>query len=138
MIDLARVRGNVVVVDFWATWSPASRNLLPELQNLATWADARGLTVRVLTVNVHDEMGDTPDEKKEAALAFWAEAGYLMPILLDYEGEAQFAYRVSSIPATFVIDPDGFVAMVQESTPDTDPAVYGQALRDEIVRLLEQ
>jgi thiol-disulfide isomerase/thioredoxin len=138
MIDLAKLRGNVVIVDFWATWCPPCRVGLPELHKVAAWANDRGLTVKVLTINIRDETGDTPDAKKEAALAYWAEAGHSIPILLDYEGEAQFAYRVSGIPATFVIDPDGTIAAVHEGIDVNDPGSYSQSLRDEVVRLLEQ
>jgi len=138
MIDLAKLRGNVVIVDFWATWCPPCRVGLPELHKVAAWANDRGLTVKVLTINIRDETGDTPEGKKEAAQAYWAEAGHSLPILLDYEGEAQFAYRVSGIPATFVIDPDGIIAAVHEGIDVNDPGSYSQSLRDEVVRLLEQ
>lgn len=138
MIDLAELRGSVVIVDFWATWCPPCVVGLPELHKVAAWASDRGLPVRILTVNIRDEAGDTPEDKKEAALAYWSQTGHTLPVLLDYEGEAQFAYRVSGIPATFVIDPDGFVAAVHEGLDMNNPSSYSQALRDEVVRLLEQ
>jgi peroxiredoxin len=138
VFDLGRQRGRVVVVLFWATWSAESSAAVAELHEVAAWASDRGLPVRLVTVNIRDEVGDTPDDKKEAALKLWSEAGHTLPLLFDYEGEAQFAYRVGGIPTTFVIDPDGYVAAIHQQPQGFDAAAYAQSLRDEIVELLEQ
>jgi thiol-disulfide isomerase/thioredoxin len=96
---LTEYRGAVLVVNFWATWCTPCRNELPSLEQLR---DAfRGRPFAVLTVNV----GDGESRVKR----FLAEVPLRLPVLLDRNGEAQRAWRVRGLPATFVLDPEGAI-----------------------------
>lgn len=97
--ELTEYRGAVLVVNFWATWCTPCRNELPSLEQLR---DAfRGRPFAVLTVNV----GDGESRVKR----FLAEVPLRLPVLLDRNGEAQRAWRVRGLPATFVLDPEGAI-----------------------------
>jgi len=97
--DLTEYRGKAVVVNFWATWCAPCRDELPSLERLR---DAmRGRPLEVLTVNV--------SEGEPRVKRFLNEFPLRLPILLDPNGEAQRAWRVRGLPATFVLDGAGAI-----------------------------
>ena len=97
--DLTDYRGKVVVVNFWATWCQPCREELPSLERLR---DAmRGRRFEVLTVNVA--------EGEPRVKGFLAEVPLRLPVLLDRNGDAQRAWRVRGLPATFLLDPQGAI-----------------------------
>jgi thiol-disulfide isomerase/thioredoxin len=120
-VDLDDLRGRVVVLDFWATWCAPCRAALPKLHDVAAWARQRGLPVEFLTINVwesRDPAKDTPDDRLKSVRAFWQNAGYTLPVAMDYTDETAAAYGVQGIPATFVIRADGIVHA--KPVPDVD------------------
>jgi len=97
--DLADYRGTVVLVNFWATWCQPCREELPSLARLR---DAmRGRRFEVLTVNVA--------EGEPRVKGFLAEVPLRLPVLLDRDGEAQRAWEVRGLPATFLLDREGVI-----------------------------
>lgn len=93
--SLADYRGQVVVLDFWATWCPPCRAAMPHMQKL--YEQYRDRDVAVFGVNV-SESGDPVE--------FMRTGGYTYPILLNGDAVAA-AYGVSGIPAFMVIDRAG-------------------------------
>jgi len=131
-MDLASLRGEVVVVDFWAVWCPPCREALPDLHAVAAWAKEQGLPVRVFAVNTY-ENGATREDKIETARDFWTRSGHTLPVLMDDSNDAAEAWGVRGIPATFVIGPDGVV--VGEHSGYN--AAYAEELKAEILKALE-
>ena len=107
-VNLEKLAGQVVVLDFWATWCRPCRQALPLLHNVGRWAKDEQLPVKIYTVNVW-ERGDTPKEKLEAATTFWKSQGFSLPIAMDYSDATAKAYGVTSIPTTVIIRSDGVV-----------------------------
>lgn len=107
-VNLEELAGQVVVLDFWATWCGPCRQALPLLHNVGRWAKDEQLPVKIYTVNVW-ERGDTPKEKLEAATAFWKKQGFTLPIAMDYTDKTAAAYGVTGIPTTVIIRSDGVV-----------------------------
>jgi peroxiredoxin len=108
-LRLANLRGNVVVLNFWATWCEPCRAEMPELQ--AYWDEARqsGEQTEIVGVGVRTD-------KDDAARAFVAQGGYTYPIGRDTDtdqpgiGPIETAFGIpSAYPATVVIRPDGIV-----------------------------
>jgi len=111
-IDLEALRGQVVVLDFWATWCGPCRTALPWLHEVAAWAQQGELPVTIVTVNtmeIMDEQRDSPDERLAAVRNFWHQKGFTLPVAMDYSDEVAADYGVQGIPATFVIRADGIV-----------------------------
>lgn len=97
--DLAEYRGKVLVVNFWATWCPPCREELPSLERLR---DAlQGRPFEVLAVNVA--------EGEPRVTRFLAEVPLRLPVLLDRDGDAQRAWKVRGLPATFLLDREGAI-----------------------------
>jgi cytochrome c biogenesis protein CcmG/thiol:disulfide interchange protein DsbE len=96
-------RGQVVLVNFWATWCEPCREEMPELDQLAR--DYRDAGLRVLAVNV---LEDGPKIRE-----FGEELELDLPLLADRRGEAYKAYNVQALPSTYVIDAEGVIRDVR-------------------------
>ena len=95
---LSELRGRVVLLDFWATWCPPCRTAMPHLEKLRQEFGQKGLTV----LGVTTEDADTVEP-------FIREHKITFPILLDPDGVAARAYRVTGIPRSLIIDREGKV-----------------------------
>jgi cytochrome c biogenesis protein CcmG/thiol:disulfide interchange protein DsbE len=86
-------------VNFWATWCQPCTLEMPTLE--ALWRDDRGRGLVVL--------GVSEDRGAPRLLLdpYVARLGLTFPILLDADGQAAQAWRVASLPATFVVRPGG-------------------------------
>ncbi len=101
---LSDLRGKSVILNFWATWCPPCRLEMPALQRV--YDDYQG---RVVVVGVNLIMSE---RSPEAVRAFLEEIGVSFPIWLDVQNQASDAYRVTSLPTTFFIDPQGTICEV--------------------------
>jgi peroxiredoxin len=120
-VKLAELRGQVVVLDFWASWCGPCKKELPALDGLARkWADAKRPVV-VLAVSIDKERGNA--EKFLAS----AKVGSLK-IALDPDGKVASAYDVPTMPSSYVIDPHGLVKAVHAGFSSGDE----RAIADEV------
>ncbi len=99
-VKLSDFRGKPVVLNFWATWCPPCKAELPDFDEAAT---AYGEEVTFLMVNLTDGSRDTVSLVKE----FVSDNGYTFPVYFDTQYSAANAYRVSSIPTTYLINAEG-------------------------------
>ena len=93
---LSSLRGQVVVMEFWATWCGPCRSSLPSLEAIYRKYRARG--VAILLIN----QGDAAPVVRQ-----WAERRFTAPILLDEGTRVGAQYGVHGIPRLFVIGTDG-------------------------------
>ena len=85
---------------------------LPRLQEFATWAEAEGLPVKVLPVDM-GERQRTRELKRAAVSKYWKSAGFTMQTLMDYDNTTARAFQVGGIPHTVVVDPQGKIIKVE-------------------------
>ena len=98
-VNLADLRGKVVIVNFWATWCAPCIREVPSLDRLQAELGPEGLQVVAVSV---DRAG------AEIVGPFLAELGVTrLDILLDPKFRSARAFSISGLPATFVIDPEG-------------------------------
>jgi thiol-disulfide isomerase/thioredoxin len=118
-VDLKRLRGSTVLVNFWATWCEPCREEMPSFVALARRAPAGSL--RVLAVNVA--------ESRARVAQFLAAHPLDLTVLLDAHGEAAKAWQVAVYPSSFVVAPDGKVRRYVAGALDwNDPAIAGEVL----------
>ena len=93
------LKGQVVLVDFWATWCAPCRKSMPELQALHDKYKSRGFQV----VGISIDEGDPGKVKK-----YVASKKFTYPIAVDDEKTPAWeAYRVKAVPAAFLLDREG-------------------------------
>jgi thiol-disulfide isomerase/thioredoxin len=98
------LRGEVVLVDFWATWCQPCRQSMPALERLYRAHHASGF--RVLSVNIESA------RMAKRAEAFAARMNLTFPLFRDREGSAQDAFKVTAIPHLILVDRKGSVRLV--------------------------
>lgn len=99
MHALSDYRGQVVMLNFWATWCPPCRREMPSMQRLYAKYRDRGLTV--VAVNQFEE----PDLVFEFVGRLSVEPTF--PILFDRESRIAEQYEVKGLPTTYLLDRDG-------------------------------
>ncbi|GAA2369007.1 TlpA family protein disulfide reductase [Dactylosporangium salmoneum] len=117
--ELAQHKGQVVVVNFWASYCAPCRTEAPELEKVLSATKAQGVTF--IGVNVHDQ--------RDPANAYLADIKPSYGSIFDPSAALALEFDVppNSIPATLVIDRSGRIAAVLRSEVD-------QALLEPVVR----
>lgn len=98
-LDLEAYRGQIVWVDFWASWCTPCRRSFPWLNEIMTKYADRGLVV--VGVNV--------DAERALADQFLREVPARFPIVYDPDGTLAMQYEVLGMPSSFLIGRDGEV-----------------------------
>lgn len=104
IIQLSDLRGNVVLLNFWATWCAPCEAEMPAIEDRYKTFSGNGL--RVLGVNADDEQTITIQ-------SFLERVPVSFPILLDPGLVVSDLYRVRGLPTTYLIDREGVVRTVQ-------------------------
>ena len=93
---LKQLRGNVVLVNFWATWCPPCRKEMPDLEKLHQRFGTQGLIILAIS-----------DEDAEKVKPYIAQGKYSYPILLDPGRTANERFHIQGIPKSLVYDRTG-------------------------------
>ncbi len=99
-VSLSQYRGQVVILNFWATWCPPCREEMPSMETLYRKYKDQGLVILAVSV---DENGESAVKK------FLQQTPYTFPILLDSENVSQHIYGVFRFPESFIIDRNGVI-----------------------------
>ncbi|BAD40718.1 redoxin domain-containing protein [Symbiobacterium thermophilum] len=103
-VRLSDLRGQPVIINFWATWCPPCRKEMPDFQEVYDRYKGDGLQFYAINVG----------ESRVTVRDFMARIGVDLPVLIDAGEEAQSAYNILPIPATFFIDREGIVRAVYQ------------------------
>jgi peroxiredoxin len=96
-LRLSDFRGNVVLLNFWASWCGPCRQEMPLLE--AMYKKYKKLGFTILGVNVEQDSGK--------ANAYLSDVSVSFPILYDTSNKASKLYNVSAMPTTIIIDRNG-------------------------------
>ncbi len=116
-------RGQVTLVNIWATWCAPCRDEMPSME--ALYQDYRAKGFKIAAVSI--------DEGEDAAVqAFATELGLTFDILHDRSGAIQGTYQTTGVPESFLLDKDGRIVRRLIGSHDWN----SPANRDLIDRLL--
>ena len=101
---LSEYRGDVVMVNFWATWCGPCRQEMPLLDDLHSRYERVGFNL--LGVNIDDDSSRAMDMIRELGVSF--------PVLFDARKEVSRLYEVDAMPVTVIIDREGTVRYVHQ------------------------
>ncbi|HJW50518.1 MAG TPA: TlpA disulfide reductase family protein [Burkholderiaceae bacterium] len=119
-LRLQEQRGQVVMINFWATWCGPCRVEMPHLARL--YDKYRGSGFTVLAVNIDE------DPYKAANLA--KQLGMRFPVLLDKEKKVSRLYDLSTMPSTILVDREGRVRYVHRGYRDGYEETYDRQIRE--------
>lgn len=101
-LRLSEYRGDVVMINFWATWCGPCRQEMPLLDELYTRYERVGFNL--LGVNIDDD--------SRRAMQMIEELGVNFPVLFDAQKEVSKLYDVEAMPVTVLVDREGNVRYV--------------------------
>jgi peroxiredoxin len=123
-VRLAEQRGQVVMLNFWASWCGPCRQEMPLLDDMSKRYSDAGFVL--YGVNVEEDNTD--------ALKLIKQLGVSFPILWDAESKASSLYNVDAMPTTVLIDKKGQIRYVNRGYKAGDENKY----RDQIRELIKE
>lgn len=98
LVDLKQLKGNVVLVNFWASWCPPCVHEMPSMERLIKRFSAKGFTI--LGVNM-------AEDRKTVEQFLNSKVNISFPILFDKQGDALKRWGVFAFPTSYVVDKAG-------------------------------
>ena len=120
-IDLAQYKGQVVMINFWATWCGPCRQEMPLLEDIYKKYKPMGFTM--LGVNVEPATGDPEGwlSKLPKAVTF--------PVAFDVDSKVSKLYKVAGMPSTIFVDRKGNVREIHKGYKPGDENLYLTQIR---------
>lgn len=96
-VKLSEMRGDVVMINFWASWCAPCRQEMPLLEEMYKKYSDLGFVL--LGVNVEEDSSKAADLLREVPVSF--------PVLYDNTNKVTKLYKVVAMPSTVMVDRDG-------------------------------
>jgi thiol-disulfide isomerase/thioredoxin len=123
-VSLGQFKGNVVMINFWASWCGPCRQEMPLLD--AIYKQYKDLGFTLIGVNVE------PDS--QAANHWLQQTPVSYPILYDTQSKVDKLYQVQAMPTTVIIDRQGMVRYVHRGYLPGDENAYLNSIRALVVQ----
>lgn len=118
-LKLSEMRGEVIMINFWASWCGPCRQEMPILEKIYQKYQPLGFTL--LGVNVEEDINDAKDYLKDVEVSF--------PILFDNTNKVSQLYEIIAMPSTILIDRDGNMRFLHQG--------YKPGVEDEYVNYIK-
>jgi len=119
MVSLEQLRGQVVMLNFWASWCGPCRQEMPLLDQMHKRYSSLGFTL--LGVNVEANTQDAERWLAETPVSF--------PVLFDKDSKVSKLYNVSAMPSTVFIDRKGNLRYLHRGYKPGDESEYLNQIR---------
>lgn len=113
-VSLDDYRGQLVMLNFWATWCPPCRAEMPLLQSAYEQLEGMGFTI--LAVNNSETLAQVTPFVESYGLTF--------PVLMDEQATVQRQFNITGYPTSMFLDPDGDVYAVHSGMINADQLSY--------------
>ena len=123
-VQLSNLRGNVVYVDFWATWCPPCRESFPWMESMYQRYQDFGLQIVAISL----------DQKRDLIENFLKDHKASFTISQDKEGGIAEAFKVKGMPSSYLVDRKGNIRLRHAGFNDSDKA----ELESQIKQLLTE
>ncbi len=120
--SIADYRGQVVLLNVWATWCAPCRQEIPYLQSLHDAHATQGLAIIGVSVDAAGAEGTIRE--------FRTDFGMTYPIWLDPEEKVQTTFLALGVPATYLIDREGTLRWKHLGTVRATDTTFTNALRE--------
>jgi len=118
-VSLAQYKGQVVMLNFWASWCGPCRQEMPLLESIYKKYGKMGFTL--LGVNVEPDSQAANEWLKQTPVSF--------PILYDKDSKVSKLYDVAGMPSTVIIDRSGKLRMLHRGYKPGDENEYLDSIR---------
>jgi peroxiredoxin len=118
-VELTQFKGQVVMLNFWASWCGPCRQEMPLLDSIYKKYNKLGFTM--IGVNVEPDSKAANDWLKQTPVSF--------PILYDTQSKVSTLYGVSGMPSTVIVDRKGNVRMIHHGYKPGDEEEYLNSIR---------
>jgi peroxiredoxin len=118
-VTLSGLRGQVVLINFWATWCGPCRKEMPLLEQIQKKYAPLGFTM--LGINVEE---DTTQME-----AFLGDVPVTFPVLLDPANQVSKLYDVAAMPSTVIVDRKGNIRYIHQGYQPGDESHYQDVIR---------
>jgi thiol-disulfide isomerase/thioredoxin len=118
-VDLNALKGQVVLINFWASWCGPCRQEMPVLEQV--YRRYKGLGVTLLGVNVEPDSSNAAGWLKATPVSF--------PILFDTDSKVSKLYDVEGMPNTVILDRKGNVRFVHRGYKPGEENEYMDQIR---------
>ena len=119
-LRLQEQRGQVVMINFWATWCGPCRQEMPHLNRLYEKYKSSGFVL--VGVNVDDDTRNAADVAAKLGVSF--------PVLWDTDKKVSKLYDLATMPSTVIVDRDGKVRYVHRGYMNGYEATYEKQVRE--------
>jgi len=119
-LRLSEHRGEVVMINFWASWCGPCRQEMPLLEEL--YAEYQPLGFTILGVNVEEDSSKARELLKEIPVSF--------PVLFDTQSKVSKLYDVIAMPSTVLVDRDGNVRYLHHGYKPGYEESYQEQVRE--------
>ena len=118
-VNLSQYKGQVVMINFWATWCGPCRQEMPLLEQL--YKKYKPMGFAMLGVNVEPDSSGATEWLKATPVTF--------PILFDTDSKVSKLYAVSGMPSTVIVDRKGQVRFLHRGYKPGDENEYLNQIR---------
>jgi len=123
-VSLAQYKGDVVMINFWASWCGPCRQEMPLLDSI--YKQYKDMGFVLLGVNVEPDSHNANAWLKKTPVSY--------PVLYDPNSQVSQLYQVQAMPTTVIIDRQGIVRFVHDGYLPGDENQYMNSIRSLIVQ----
>jgi thiol-disulfide isomerase/thioredoxin len=118
-LSLAQLRGQVVMLNFWASWCGPCRQEMPLLESIQKKYKPLGFTM--VGVNVEPDSAEAEKFLQQVPVSF--------PVAYDRDSNVSKLFRVRGMPSTVIVDRKGNTRMIHQGYKPGDENVYLDQIR---------